>query len=141
MNTKKIGYIISISVIVITLIIGINMIKNNNELIYTKKDQVRVNEINKRSNEINTSLKDLKTKQTAEYNKNGRSKQYLKISYKVDRLNAEKANLDMELDGLSRDRVINYKKKLPGFLLIIFGFVIGGLVFIKSKKMKDNQLT
>ena len=141
MSIKKIGYIISISVIVITLVIGIMIIKSNNKLIYTKKDLIEVNNINTRNSEILKSLKDLKVRQKKEYKKNGRSKYYLEISNKIDKLNAEKSNLDMELDALDRNKYINYKGMIPGILLIIFGIVIGSLVFVKSKNMKDNQLT
>ncbi len=141
MSSKKIGYIISISVIVITLVIGIMIIKSNNKLIYTKKDLIEVNNINTRNSEILKSLKDLKVRQKKEYKKNGRSKYYLEISNKIDKLNAEKSNLDMELDALDRNKYINYKGMIPGILLIIFGIVIGSLVFVKSKNMKDNQLT
>ena len=138
MNTKKIGYIISISVFVIALVVGIMIIKSNNKLVYTKKDLVEVNNITERINVINSDLKDLREKQDKEYEKNGKSKYYIKISDKVDKLNNEKANLDMDLDALDRKKVIDYKKMIPGILLIIFGIVISSLVFVKSKKMNDN---
>lgn len=136
-NMKK-GYIISIGILIITLIIGIMIIKSNNKLVYTKKDLVEYNTINKRIDEINKDLKVLKKKQIEEYDNNGESKRYFNLSTKIDKLNSEKANLDMDLDALDRNKIINYKKMMPGVLLIIFGIVISSLIFVKSKKLEDN---
>jgi hypothetical protein len=138
MKTKKMGIIISIGILIITLLVGSIIIKNNNKLIYTKKDQIAVNKINKRMGEINSVLPDLKKQQTSEFEKNGRSKKYLKVSNKVDKLNAEKADLDIELDTLRQERVINYKGMIPGIILIIFGIISSILIFVKTKKLKDN---
>ena len=138
MKTKKMGIIISIGILIITLLVGSIIIKNNNKLIYTKKDQIAVNKINKRMSEINSVLPDLKKQQTSEFEKNGRSKKYLKVSNKVDKLNAEKADLDIELDTLRQERVINYKGMIPGIILIIFGIISSILIFVKTKKLKDN---
>lgn len=138
MTTNKMGIIISISILIITILIGSIIIKNNNKLIYSKKDQIAVNKINKRMSEINSVLPNLKKQQASEFEKNGRSKKYFKVSNKVDKLNAEKADLDMELDALNQKRVINYKGMIPGIVLIIFGFISSILIFVKTKKLKDN---
>ncbi len=138
MKTKKMGIIVGISILIVTLLVGSLIIKNNNKLIYTKKDQAEVKKVNERMTEINSNLPDLKKQQASELEKNGKSKKYLKISYKVDKLNAEKANLDIELDVLSQKRVINYKGMIPGIVLIIFGIVISILIFVTRKKIGDN---
>ncbi len=136
-NMKK-GYIICISVLVISIIIGGIIIHSNNKLVYTKKDLKEVNSIKVRSNDINNKLNKLKKEQKIELKKNGKSKKYYSISNSIDKYNSEKADLDINLDNLSRKKVINYRGMIPGIVLIILGIISSILLFVKTRKLNDN---
>ena len=135
-KSKKIKYIISILILIISLIIGISIINNNNKLVYTKKNQVIVNNFNDRKNKIINELNDLRKEQDKEYKKDNNSKNYKKISEKVDKLNSEKADIDIRLENLKSKRIIDYKKMIPGIIIIILGIVGSTMLFIRTRKIE-----
>ena len=136
MKSRKIQYIISVLVLIVCLVIGLSIIHNNNKLVYTKKDQITVNNFNDRKDKIIVELKDLRDKQDKEYKKDNTSKNYKKISDKVDELNIEKANIDIKLENLKNKRFINYTKMIPGIIIIIIGIVGSILIFVRTRKIK-----